>query len=102
MTNGHITLQAIDHGAGREVVADEAVPAFGVEMLAIEADDARGFLATMLKGVEAKRSQSSGVGMIENPENPTLFVQPVFFKPAQDGIANLSLISHGHGPPLLK
>jgi len=77
------------------VVADEAVTALGVEMLAIEADDASGFLAAMLKGVEAKRGQGSGVGMVENPENPTLLVQPVFLKPTQDGIAILSLFGHG-------
>jgi hypothetical protein len=55
----------------------------------------------MLERVQAERGQGSGVGMIENPEDAALLVQPVFLEPAQDGIV-LTLIGHGHGPPLHK
>jgi hypothetical protein len=83
------------------MVADKAETAFGVEVLAVEADDACCFLAAMLERMQAERGKRRGVGMIENPKNAALLVQPVFLEPTQDGIV-LTLIGHGHGPPLHK
>jgi hypothetical protein len=78
------------------VVADKAQPALGVEVLAVEADDASGLLAAVLERVQAERGQSRGVGMIENPEDAALLVQPVFLEPAHIGFL-VSLFGHGHG-----
>ena len=44
-------------------------------MLAIESDDAGGFLTTMLKGMQTKRRQRAGVLMAEDAKNTALFVQ---------------------------
>jgi hypothetical protein len=81
------------------MVADQSDAALAVEVLAVEAHDACGFLAAMLERMQAERSQRRGVRVVENTEYAALFVQPVFLKPAQDGIFNLSLFGHGHGPP---
>src|SRR5665648_116228 len=97
VADGHVALQAVDYGAGGKVVADKPEAALGVKVFAIEGDDAGGFLAPMLERVQAERSQGGGVGMVEDPENAALLVQPVFLEPAQVGIAYLSLVGHGHG-----
>jgi hypothetical protein len=70
-----------------------------VKVFAVEADDTGRFLAAMLECVQAERRQRGSVGMIENPEDAALLVQPVFLEPVQDGIANLILFGHGHGLP---
>jgi hypothetical protein len=63
------------------MVAHETDAALGMEMLAVEADDAGSLLAPMLKRMEAKGGQSRGVGMIEDAEDAALLVQPVLFEP---------------------
>ncbi len=78
------------------MVADKADPALGMEMRAVEGDDAGGFLAAMLEGVEPERGQRRGVRVVVDAEDPALLVQPVFGKPAQVGIVDLNLLSHGH------
>ena len=52
-----------------EGVADEAEPALGMEALAVEDDDAGGFLAAMLERVQAERGDGGGVGMAEDAEH---------------------------------
>ena len=53
------------------MVADQAQAPLGMEMGAVEADDARGFLAAMLERVEAKRREGGGIGMSRNiPKTP--------------------------------
>jgi hypothetical protein len=51
MADRHIAGQALDYFAAGESIADEAEAAFGVKAAAVKGDDARGFLAAMLKGV---------------------------------------------------
>src|SRR5664280_2614567 len=69
--------QAVDHFPPRERVADQAEAAFGMETLAVETDDAGGFLAAMLERVQAERGDGGGVGMAENAEHAAFFAQPV-------------------------
>ena len=57
--------------------------ALGMEMVAVEADDAGGFLAAMLERVEAERGERRGVGMVEDAEHAAFLVQAVLFEPGQ-------------------
>ena len=62
-----------------EVVADEAHVALGAERaaLAVEGDDAAGFLSAMLQGVEAEGGQDGGVLASEDAEHAALVSHPV-------------------------
>ena len=60
-----------------EVVADEAQAALGVELLAVEGDDAAGFLAAMLQGVQAERGDGRGIGVAEDAEDPAFLAESV-------------------------
>ncbi len=64
-----------------------------------KADDAGRLLAAMLERVQAERGERSGVGVIEDAEDPAFLVEPVLFEPAQDGIVNVDLLCHGRPPP---
>ena len=82
MADGHVALQALDHRPRGEMVADQTDPALGVEVVAVEADDAGCFLPAMLEGMQAKGGQRRRVGMVEDAEDAALLVQAVFFEPA--------------------
>ena len=60
-----------------EGVADQAEPAFGVEAVAVIADDACRFLATMLERMQAKRRDCGSFRMAENAEHAAFFAQAV-------------------------
>ena len=77
MADGGVAGQAGDDVGAGEGVADEAEAAFGMKTIAVEGDDAGGFLATMLKGVKAERSNRGGIGVAENAEHAALFAQRV-------------------------
>ena len=64
----------------REGVADEAHAALGMEALAVERDDAGGFLAAMLQRVQPERGDRGGVRMAEDAEHAALLVQAVLFE----------------------
>ncbi len=81
------------------MVADQANPALGMEVVAVEADDARRFLAAMLERVQAERGERRGIGMVEDAEDAALFVQPVLFEEAQIGPLGMNVLSHGLKPP---
>ena len=85
MADRHVALQPLDHRARGEMVADQADAALGMEMVAVEADDARRLLAAMLERVQAERGERRGIGMVEDAEDAALLVQPVLFEPAQIG-----------------
>ena len=100
MADGHVAFQPLDHGPRGEMVADEADAALGMEMAAVEADDARRFLAAMLERVQAKRGERRGIGMVEDAEDAALLVQPVLFEPAQIGLSQrINVLCHGRQPP---
>ena len=80
MADGGVAGQALDHFAAGEGVADEAEPAFGVEAAAVEGDDAGGFLAAMLEGVQAERGDGGGLGMAEDAEHAAFLAQRVAFE----------------------
>ena len=69
MADGHDAGQALDHFAAGEGVADEAEAAFGMEAAAVEGDDAGGFLAAMLEGVQSERGDGGGLGVAEDAEH---------------------------------
>src|SRR5262249_10193891 len=80
----------------REGVADEPQPALGVEPVSVEGDDAGGFLAAMLQGVQAERRDGGGVGMAEDTEHAAFFAQPVAVE-----IEKASRVSHSVVLPAL-
>jgi hypothetical protein len=55
------------------MIADQAHAAFGVKALAVKGDDAGGFLAAMLKGVEAEGCQRCRIGVAINAEDTAFF-----------------------------
>ena len=59
------------------MVADQPLAALRVEPGAVESDDAGGLLAAMLQGMQPKRDDRGGVGMIENAKDAAFFSQPV-------------------------
>ena len=69
--------QAVDHMALGKGVADQAEPALGMETLAVEGDDAGGFLAAMLERVQAERGDGGGIGMAEDAEHAAFLAQGV-------------------------
>ena len=80
MADRGIAGQAVDDFAPRKGVADQAEAAFGVETLAVEGDDAGGFLAAVLQRVQAERGDRSRVRVAENAEYAALFAQPIGIK----------------------
>ena len=77
MADGSGAGQAVDDFAPREGVADQTEAAFGVEALAVEGDDAGGFLAAVLKRMQSERGDGCSVGMAEYAKDAALFAQPV-------------------------
>ena len=61
-------------------VADETEAAFEMEDMAVEGDDARGFLAAMLQGVEAERRDGGGVRMSVDAEDAAFLTQGIAFE----------------------
>jgi hypothetical protein len=55
------------------MITDQAHAAFGVKAFAIKSDNAGGFLATMLKGVEAQSRQRCRIRMAINAEDTAFF-----------------------------
>ena len=55
------------------MIADQAHAAFGVKAFAVKGDDAGGFLAAMLKGVEAECGERCRIGVAINAEDTAFF-----------------------------
>ena len=101
MADCGVAGQAIDHLAARKGVADEAEATLGVETLAVEADDAGGFLAAMLQRVQAERGNRRGVGVAEDTEYAALFTQPIAVEVEEGSFCHghrLAIISMHHSP----
>jgi hypothetical protein len=70
-----------------------------MEMGAVEADDAGGFLAAMLESVEPERGEGRSIRVAENTEHAAFFMQAVLVEPGQGLI--ISVIVVGHARPRL-
>ena len=79
VADGVAARQAADDGFGVEVVADMTEGAVVMEVLAVEGDDAGGFLAAVLQGVQAERGMGGGVsvGLAEDAEDPAFLFRMV-------------------------
>ena len=95
MADGGVAGQAVDHLAAGEGVADQAEAALGVKALAVEGDDAGGFLAAVLQRVQAERGDGGGIGMAEDAEHAAFLAQPVVVGVAEGGFR------HGHRLPII-
>ena len=51
--------------------------ALGDELHAVIGDDAGGFLAAMLQGMQPQHRQRAGIGMAENAEHAAFFMQGI-------------------------
>ena len=72
-----VAPQAADDVGLVEVVADEAEAALGMEMAAVEGDDAGRLLAAVLQGVQAERGERRGVLVAEDAEDAALLAQAI-------------------------
>src|SRR6202012_5322090 len=78
VADGKAALQVLcGRGIAAEHVAHQAHVALGGEMSVVEGDDAAGFLAAMLQGMQAQHRQGAGIGMVENAEYATFLMQRV-------------------------
>jgi hypothetical protein len=77
MADCHRAGQAVDHLAAGEGVADEAEPAFRMKAAAVIGDDAGGFLAAVLKGVEAERRDGGGIWVAVDAEDAAFLAQRI-------------------------
>jgi hypothetical protein len=72
-----MAAELLDHGLLVEAVGDMAHFAMGMEALAVEGDDAGGFLAAMLEGVKTENGVGGGFLDAVNAYNPALFLEMV-------------------------
>src|SRR5580698_2369044 len=93
MANRGSTRQAVDHFTPGKCVADQAQPPFGMEPLAVEGDDAGGFLAAVLQGMQAQRGDGGRVRMAENAENAALLAQTIRIRVEGVGFGHLHRLS---------
>src|SRR5262249_20921545 len=77
MAKGHVALQPADDVSLVEVVADETEAPLGVEMAAVVSDDAGCFLAAVLQGVQAERSQRRRILVAEHAEYAAFLAQAI-------------------------
>ena len=77
MPDGGMARQAADHLLAGEDVADVALVAEGVELLAVERHQAGGFLTAVLQGVQAEGGVGRGVVIAVNAEDAALLAQLV-------------------------
>ena len=89
VADGGVARQAIDHLAAGKGVADKSEAAFGMEPLAVERDDAGGFLAAMLQRVQAERGDGRGIGVAEDAEHAAFFPKAVLVEIEQAGFGHL-------------
>ena len=80
MTDRGVAGQAIDHFAPGKGVADQAEAALGVKTLAVERDNAGGFLAAVLERMQPKRRDGRRIGMTEYAEYAAFFAEPIRVK----------------------
>jgi hypothetical protein len=73
MAKARTALQAIDDFFTGEMIADETHAAFGVEALTIKRNDAGGFLAAVLQGMEAEGGERCRIGMAVDAEHTAFF-----------------------------
>lgn len=77
VTDPGMAAQLGDDRLGAEIVADLPHGMLDMVVLAIEGDDARRLLPTVLEGVETERRDGSRLTVVVNAEHPALFAQLV-------------------------
>ena len=77
MADGGVAGQVLHHGFVREMVADQAETALGMEARAVERNDAGRLLAAVLQGVEAEHREGRGVRVTEDAEDAAFLAEPV-------------------------
>ena len=77
MAHGHHARDFCQRLRVGEMIAHEAKLAFGMELPAVEGDDARRLLAAMLQGVQAEGGEGRSIRMAQNAKYPALFVQGI-------------------------
>ncbi len=81
MAYGARALQGGDHAGVVEYLADQTQALFGMVALAVVADDAGGFLAAVLQGVQAEGREGGGVRRVPHAKHAAFFVRLVVVEP---------------------
>jgi hypothetical protein len=77
---GVFAWKTIDDGGAGEGVTDKTEPAFGVETVAVEGNDAGGFLSAVLKGMQPKSGDRRSFRMTIDAEYAAFFAERVAIK----------------------
>src|SRR5579885_962017 len=77
MADSRFAWQAFDRRGLGKMVADEPQAALGIEAVAIEGNDPRRLLASVLQSVEAEVRDSGGIRMAKDAEDSAFFPEPV-------------------------
>ncbi len=80
MADGRETLEPLDDRAVGKAVADEAEAALEMKHVAVEGDDARCFLPTMLEGVKAEGRDRRRIRVAIDAEDAAFLAQGVAFE----------------------
>src|SRR5258707_10635502 len=80
MADGTESSQPTDHRFFRKMIGNKTGRAIGMEFTAIEADDARRFLATMLQSMQAEDGMGRRVIIPENSKDAAFLFQMVIVK----------------------
>ena len=79
MADGDVALELLDDFVAVEIAGNMPHGAMGVEILAVEGGDAGGFLAAMLKGMQAERDQRRrAIGAVD-AKYAAFFVEMIIF-----------------------
>src|SRR5579862_3028940 len=73
MADGGLAGQPVDDLAAGKSIAHESKAPLGMKTVAVKGNDAGGFLAPVLQGMQAERSNGGGIGMAENAEYAAFF-----------------------------
>src|ERR1700686_5038838 len=77
MADRGTAAQASDYLLGAEIVADEALSAMRVELLAVIGDDPGSLLTAMLERMHPERREGRRVGVAIDPEYAAFFVEMI-------------------------
>src|SRR5690349_20837476 len=77
MADRGTAAQPPDHLFGAEIVADEALSAMRVELLAVIGDDAGSLLTAMLERVHPEGRERRRIGVAIDPEYAAFFVEMI-------------------------
>jgi hypothetical protein len=83
VTDARAARKTVEERCFGEMLADETEAPFGMELLAIERDDAGSLLAAMLQGMQSENREGGGIRVIEDTEDAAFLPELVVDGPLQ-------------------